>query len=1099
MFSNLLNLHVNKNPLFWWITLNKLLSVTLTKKVIFLLLLISGTLELNPGPMNSIKLKNLSACHINIRSLSASKVGAIKTDLSDNFDIISISETFLNENSSVNLKIEGFHEIIRRDRPTFGGGIAIYIRENIVFKRKIQYDDRHLEILWLELNTIEGKMLICTAYRPPNYVEFWEHLERNIETVKANENTKYILIMGDLNADFSDVNGDHLLNLCAVQNLTCHISEPTRITPTSQTCLDQIISNMPNFVTSTSITPPLSTNDHCTVSINLDFKIVKDEPYTRLLWNYKEGDYIGFKNALSEVNWDECFESSCVNKACSMWCESFLNVARMYIPNKMVLIRPKDSPWYTNELRKFKRKVNRLFKKAKRTLNPNHWNDYKQASREYKSKLDIAEENYNKSLYGSLVTSRNNKMWWKTVNNILGRGGDDSYPPITDPTSNTSATHNSDKVELFKNYFLSHSNIDTSNARLPNEINQMPELNLDNISATEDEVLDLLKCIDPAKATGHDGISPKLIKEAGISIVPSLTRLINLSFEKSIVPDNWKMANVIPIHKKDDKDVVSNYRPISLLPAISKIMERIVFKKVYNFFHTNGLLTKHQSGFRPGDSTINQLAYLYHTFCDALDKKKDVRIVFCDVSKAFDKVWHRGLIYKLRKIGITGNLLKWFEDYLNNRKQRVIIKGQCSEWGFIKAGVPQGSVLGPLLFLVYINDLAEQVQCEIKLFADDTSLFIALDDPQAAADALNNDMEQISIYANMWLVNFNATKTKCMTITRRNINHPPITFQGKQLQDVDYHKHLGVTFSKNLNWSEHIKNILDSSSKMLDILRRLKHDIDRKTLETIYFTFIRPKLEYASPVWDDCCDKEKVLLENFQLSAARIVSGAKKGTSHQLIYDEVAWPKLSDRRKDCKLKFIHKIVHGTSPDYLVELLPGNVGEGMSYNLRQKNNIKLFKARTEKFKNSLIPDCIRLWNNLDDEWKNIEDNDKFNSKITSTNSCAANPLFYLGERTVNIILSQMRMNCSNLKGHLALLHVEDDPMCYCSYDIENTEHYFLHCPLYHIERMELSNIVNQISDFNVQTLLHGDKNVDYDANLTILNAVHKFIVNSGRFR
>ena len=216
-----------------------------------------------------------------------------------------------------------------------------------------------------------------------------------------------------------------------------------------------------------------------------------------------------------------------------------------------------------------------------------------------------------------------------------------------------------------------------------------------NYSPKRFEVEDLVKNIDQNKASGPDGISPRILKEAGLSIVPSLTRLIKLSLQQRKVPMLWKRANVTPIHKKDDKDQLNNYRPISLLPVASKILECIVFKHVYNFLHENNFLTKHQSGFRPNDSTVNQLTYMYHEFCQALDDKKDVRIVFCDISKAFDRVWHQGLSFKLRKLGINGDLLRWFDNYLTERKQRVVIRGQFSDWGDIMAGVPQGSSLGP--------------------------------------------------------------------------------------------------------------------------------------------------------------------------------------------------------------------------------------------------------------------------------------------------------------------------------------------------------------------------------------------------------------------
>ena len=188
------------------------------------------------------------------------------------------------------------------------------------------------------------------------------------------------------------------------------------------------------------------------------------------------------------------------------------------------------------------------------------------------------------------------------------------------------------------------------------------------------------------------------------------------------------------LFKKGDSSKLNNYRPASLLSCTSKILERIIFKTVFNYLRDNNILTSHQSGFQPGDSTVNQLASLYHVFSHALDRKKDVRIVFCDISKAFDRVWHEGLLFKLERIWIGGNLLKVFKHYLWNRTQSVIVDGQSSEIEHIKAGVPQGAVLGPLIFLIYINDIIKDINANITLFADDTSLFIEVDDPNIAAE-----------------------------------------------------------------------------------------------------------------------------------------------------------------------------------------------------------------------------------------------------------------------------------------------------------------------------------------------------------------------------
>ena len=223
-----------------------------------------------------------------------------------------------------------------------------------------------------------------------------------------------------------------------------------------------------------------------------------------------------------------------------------------------------------------------------------------------------------------------------------------------------------------------------------------------------------------------------------------------LIFKKSIrssyYPDIWKKSNVIPVHKKNDKRLVNNYRPISLLPVFGKIFEKIIFNKIYNYLSKDNLLNPNQSGFRPSDSCINQLLAITHEIFEAFDcnPSLEVRSVFLDISKAFDNVWHKGLIYKIKSMGISGELLNLLENYLSGRYQRVVLNGQTSSWTPVLAGVPQGSILGPLLFLIYINDLPNEFQSNAKLFADDTSLFAVADDKNVCANILNNDLLAIS-------------------------------------------------------------------------------------------------------------------------------------------------------------------------------------------------------------------------------------------------------------------------------------------------------------------------------------------------------------------
>ena len=243
-----------------------------------------------------------------------------------------------------------------------------------------------------------------------------------------------------------------------------------------------------------------------------------------------------------------------------------------------------------------------------------------------------------------------------------------------------------------------------------------------------------------------------------------------------------------------------------LLSTVGKTLEKIIHKHIFNFFQDNNIITYLQSGFVPGDSTVNQLTHVYNTFCKALDDGLEVRAVFCDISKAFDRVWHKGLIFKLKRAGINELLLDWLSNYLIDRKQRVVIPGGVSDWECVKAGVPQGSILGPLLFLLYINDIVENINSCVRLFADDTILYIIVDNPNNAANILNSDLSIIHKWAETWLVKFNPSKSESLLVSRKinRLHHPPLIMNNQYINEVSYHKHLGLFLSSDGSWHEHI-------------------------------------------------------------------------------------------------------------------------------------------------------------------------------------------------------------------------------------------------------------------------------------------------------
>ena len=303
---------------------------------------------------------------------------------------------------------------------------------------------------------------------------------------------------------------------------------------------------------------------------------------------------------------------------------------------------------------------------------------------------------------------------------------------------------------------------------------------------------------------------------------------------------NGKKANVVPSYKKNDKQLVKNYRPISLLPICGKIFERLIYNKLFHFFQENNLISPNQSGFKPGDSCINQLLAISHEIYKSFDNRYEVRGVLLHISKASDKVWHKGLIYKLKQNGISGKLLNLIIDFLSNRKQRVVLNGKYSSWTNIEARVAQGSILRPLFFLIYINDLSDNLITNPKLFADDTSLFSIVHDPNATANDLNNDLAKINDWAYQWKMNFNPDPFKQAqeVLSSRKIksqNHPCFHFNNNPVnQTLGMQKHLGMYLDPKLDFLEHLKNIQAKVNKSITLLRKLQTILPRPTLLTIY-------------------------------------------------------------------------------------------------------------------------------------------------------------------------------------------------------------------------------------------------------------------------
>lgn len=1042
----------------------------------------------------------LKIAHSNINSIR-NKVDSVSAELSD-FDIICIGETKLNDQYPTSeLAIDGFKVPYRKDRLiNNGGGLLVYVKNSICCKRRQDLEDNYCENIWLEVQSLRKRFLIGLFYRPPNStIEYWDALESNIE--KVSEDNLDLLILGDFNQDILNLNpNSQLFRIMSKFNLQNIIKEPTRITPTTETCLDLIMTNHLSIINDFQVLPPFN-SDHCTVTAEITFKTYKQQAFKRFIWKYEEANIGQIENELENMDWSFIQNLDDINHINDLFTTKIMEICNKSIPCTTATIRPNDKPWMNNQIRKLMRQRNRLYTKAKIKKSDMHWRNYRSKRNEVIEKIRLAKKDYFLRLKQKLSEEDlPTRSWYKIANEITKiKNKNNPTPPLL--SDDSVKIHPIDKAETLNQHFTNISSL-TNEPPLPEET--IPDYNLSFITVTEQDVVDQIHILNASKPSGPDELMPRLIKIIGKYLIKPLTLLYNKSLSLGEVPQQWKMANVSAIFKgKGDEHDPTNYRPISVTSCLGKMLEKIIFKYLFNYLQDFEILTKYQSGFRPRDSTVNQLLEIYNIIIENLDKGKDVRFIFCDVSKAFDKVWHNGLLFKLKKYGICGSLINWFSSYLSDRKQRVIQQGFHSTWTNTSAGVPQGSVLGPYLFLLYINDIVDNIKSNIRLFADDTSLFTVIDD-ENSVNILSEDLYQIASWSQNWCVILNPNKTKSILFTRKrtHIMNQDIKYNNNTIAQEKTHTHLGITLSSDATWGDHISRVYEKAALRLNILRMLKYDLDRKSLSRFYLSYIRPILEYGNIIWDACTQQQSNLLESIQLDAARIITGLRRGTSHSILYAELGWSSLTERRKNSKLIHFYKILNNETPSYLNAILDRYNQHQTEYTLRNQN-LRYPVPRTTSFKNSFFPSTIDAWNNLDDNLNNATSLYDF-KKVLKQRILKPPVYFEYGKRKENILLCQLRNFKSQLNLDLYNDHLSDSPSCSCGAPRESTNHYLLECPNYKEQRQELIDILQlyptiyETITISSGDLLQGNSNLNKDNNCILLDSVMNYINKSNRF-
>ena len=434
-----------------------------------------------------------------------------------------------------------------------------------------------------------------------------------------------------------------------------------------------------------------------------------------------------------------------------------------------------------------------------------------------------------------------------------------------------------------------------------------PYSELPHITVSVAGVRKLLENIKPHKATGPDGIPARLLKDYAADLAPVLSHIYQASLSQGRVPPDWKHAWVIPVFKKGARNSPSNYRPISFTSIACKTLEHIIHSNLMNHLERHNILSDHQHGFRKRRSCEMQLIQAVDDLAKCLNEGGQIDAVLLDFSKAFDKVSHHHLATKLHHYGMRGKMLEWVQSFLSSRTQEVILEGKKSSPAPVTSGVPQGSVLAPILFLCYINDLPNQVSSTVRLFADDCLLYRNINTTHDA-ETLQEDIDKLQTWEADWLMKFNPDK--CEIIRRKKKIVTNYSIHEHQLKEVKGAKYLGVTIDRTPSWNEHINNVTKKANNTRAFLQRNINRCPEAIKTLCYQAFVRPIVEHASTVWDPSTEKNIKSGENVQRQAARFVkSDYRRRSSVTTMLESLNWVSLASRRAEAKLVMLYRITN----------------------------------------------------------------------------------------------------------------------------------------------------------------------------------------------
>lgn len=804
-------------------------------------------------------------------------------------NILGITETKLNEESCSNINIQNYI-FYHTDSNTNAGGAALYIDNKLksIPRPDIKFEIEKVESCWAQIDAGKNRkgIIIGCIYKHPgcdlNY--FSSQLDKIIKTINPNKFDLYIC--GDININFLKYN-EHdetgkYLDMLFDNNLIPIITKPTRITDHSSTLIDHIYTNLSiSHVTSGILEVDLS--DHLPVFCIIKTEIEKTNKKKKIR-DYRKFDKQLFLNDINLINWEESLApNKCLDDKTWDVISIINKIVDKHAPvTKITQAKQKqlNKPWLTSGIIKSIKKKQKMYHSHLLSKNPHKINEYKK----YANILTFIKQKSKKDYYHSQFTKYKNnlKTTWKIIGNLIKRKNKNQMSPTRIIQGGRTFTNQNEIAEMFNNYFV---NVGPNLAKKFPDItqNSTQYINFSSPNSfflnpvTETQVSTLFASLDANKSCMNIPIS--CIKIASHSLSIPFTRIYNESISTGIFPEAFKISRVTPIFKNGMTTELGNYRPIAIISPFSKILERLIYDQLFIYLEKKNILYDYQFGFRKGHSTEHAILETIENLKTAIDDNKITCGIFLDFSKAFDTINHKILLDKINAYGIRGLTQKWFSSYITDRKQYVKIGDAESSMKTITCGVPQGSTLGPLLFLLYINDLPNcSKKLLFRIFADDTNIFYSSNNINELEKTVNGELKYVLKYCsdNKLTINFKKTNYMLITSPRKKCD---ITITTCNIERKPKIKYLGVFIDEHLQWDAQIRHIQNKISKNTGIINKLRHFVSIHMLKQLYYALIYPYLNYGIMSWGTACTSRLKKLKTKQNKCLRAIFFARKTES----------------------------------------------------------------------------------------------------------------------------------------------------------------------------------------------------------------------------